>query len=62
MKVPIELPWDPNDAAILARQFIIMTKDTLDPRISFSLIMESAIAMSKIDPKAVPQEDRPSNL
>jgi hypothetical protein len=42
--------------ALVARQFIIMAKDTLDPRISLSLVMESAIAMSKVDPKTIPQE------
>jgi hypothetical protein len=41
--------------ALVARQFIIMAKDTLNPGISLSLIMESAIAMSKVDPQTVPQ-------
>jgi hypothetical protein len=41
--------------ALVARQFIIMAKDTLDPRIALALVMESAIAMSKVDPQTVPQ-------
>jgi hypothetical protein len=45
----------PLVTALVARQFILMAKDTLDPRISLSLVMESAIAMSKVDPKAIPQ-------
>jgi hypothetical protein len=49
----------PLVTALVARQFILMAKDTLDPRISLSLVMESAIAMSKVDPKAIPQK-RPS--
>lgn len=42
-------------ASIAAQQLLILTKDTLDPRVGLALIMESAIAMSKIDPKTVPQ-------
>jgi hypothetical protein len=41
--------------ALVAQQFVTMTKDTLDPRIGLALLMESAIAMSKVDPKTVPQ-------
>jgi hypothetical protein len=41
--------------ALVARGFILRTKGTLDPRLSLSLVMESAIAMSKVDPKTVPQ-------
>lgn len=41
---------------LVARHFLLMAKDTLDPRISLRLIMESAIAMSKVDPTTVPQE------
>jgi hypothetical protein len=32
-----------------------MAKDIINPRISLSLVMESANAMSKVDPKAIPQ-------
>jgi hypothetical protein len=45
----------PLIAALVARQFILMARDTLDPRIALSLVMESAIAMSKVDPKTIPQ-------
>ena len=44
----------------LAQQFIRMAKDTLDPRLAFSLVMEPAIMMSKVDPKSIPQT-RPSD-
>jgi hypothetical protein len=46
----------PLVTALVARQFLQWTKDTIDPRIGLALIMESAIVMSKIDPKSVPQE------
>lgn len=45
----------PVITAVVANQLLSMTKDTLDPRIGLSLLMESAIAMSKVDPKTVPQ-------
>lgn len=41
--------------ALVAQQFMKMAKGTLDPRLSFSLIMESAITMSKVDPTTIPQ-------
>jgi hypothetical protein len=41
---------------IVARQLIVMTKNTLDPRVGFALVMESAIMMSKVDPATVPQD------
>jgi hypothetical protein len=53
MSVPEE-HW-PLVTALVARQFILMAKDTLEARISLSLVMESAIAMSKVDPDAIPQ-------
>jgi hypothetical protein len=46
----------PAVIGLVARQFVGLTKGALDPRISVQLVMESAIAMSKIDPKTVPQE------
>jgi hypothetical protein len=49
-----ELHW-PLVMALVARGFILKAKDTLDPRLACSLIMESAIMMSKVDPKTVPQ-------
>ena len=49
-----EAHW-PLVMALVAQQFIAMAKDTLDPRPMLSLMMESAIAMSKIDPTSVPR-------
>jgi hypothetical protein len=49
-----EAHW-PLVMALLAQQFIGMAKGTLDPRLALSLVMESAIMMSKVDPKTVPQ-------
>ena len=46
----------PLVTALVARQFLQWSKDTIDPRVGLALIMESAIVMSKIDPKTVPQE------
>jgi hypothetical protein len=40
---------------LVARDFVKLTKDTLDPRIGLALMMESAIVMSKVDPKTVLQ-------
>src|SRR5256885_13146268 len=37
----------PLIAALVARQFLLMSKDTIDPRVGVGLIMESAIAMSR---------------
>ena len=48
----------PLISALVARQILLLTKDTIDPRVGLALIMESAIVMSKIDPKTVPH-DRP---
>src|ERR1700730_18217940 len=45
----------PLISALAARQFLLMAEDTIDPRIGVGLIMESAIVMSKVDPKTVPQ-------
>ena len=44
-------------ASLAAQQLLIQTKDTLDPRIGLRLIMELAIAMSKVDPRTVPQSE-----
>jgi hypothetical protein len=49
-----EAHW-PLVMALVAQQFIAMAKDRLDPRPMLSLMMESAIAISKIDPTSVPQ-------
>jgi hypothetical protein len=45
----------PAILGLVARQFILMSKGTLEPGLSLRLVMESAIAMSKIDPETVPQ-------
>jgi hypothetical protein len=45
----------PLVVALVARQYILMAKDTLAPRTALSLVMESAIAMSKVDPKTIAQ-------
>ena len=45
----------PLVTALVARQFVTLAKDTLDPRIGVALLMEAAITMSKVDPKTVPQ-------
>jgi hypothetical protein len=50
----------PFVTALVARQILLMTKDTVRPRDALALMMESAIWMSKVDPKTVPQ-DRPAN-
>lgn len=46
----------PLVSALVARQFLLMAKDTIDPRVAMALIMESAIVMSKIDPASVPHQ------
>lgn len=43
----------PAVLGLVARQCILMSKDALDPALSLRLVMESAIAMSKIDPETV---------
>jgi hypothetical protein len=40
---------------IVAQHLVRRAKDVLNPRISLILLMESAIAMSKVDPATVPQ-------
>jgi hypothetical protein len=40
---------------LVARQIEPMSKTALDLKIGVSLLMECAIAMSKVDPKTVPQ-------
>jgi hypothetical protein len=54
MSVPVA-HW-PLIVALVARQFIFSAKDVLKPDVAFRLIMESAIAMSKVDPTTVRQE------
>jgi hypothetical protein len=45
----------PIVVALVAKQLITLAKDTLNPRQSVALSMESAIAASKVDPDTVPQ-------
>ena len=40
---------------MVAQQFVSQAKDVVDPRVGVALVMEAAIAMSKVDPAAVPQ-------
>jgi hypothetical protein len=44
---------------VVAAQFVIQAKDVLNPRIGVALLMESAIATSKVDAKTVPQTAPP---
>ena len=55
-----EAHW-PLVMGLVAQQFIAMAKRTLDPRLAICFVMESAIMMSKIDPKTIPQT-RPSGI
>lgn len=48
----------PLITALVARQFLLMAKDTIDPCVALALIMESAIVMSKVDPTSVPQTEK----
>jgi hypothetical protein len=50
----------PLITALVARQLLLLTKDTIDPRVGLALMMESAIVTSKLDPKTVPQQ-RPAD-
>jgi hypothetical protein len=40
---------------LVARQLVLLSKSALDLKTGVTLLMESAIAMSKVDPKTVPQ-------
>jgi hypothetical protein len=55
---PLPVKYWPFVFGLVARQYIDMAKDVLDPRLAVTLIMEAAVPMSKVDPKAVPQELR----
>lgn len=46
----------PLVTALVARQMLQWSKGAIDLRVGLALIMESAIVMSKVDPKTVPQE------
>jgi hypothetical protein len=47
-----EIHW-PIVLGLVASQYIAMTKQTLDPAIGASIIMESAVITSKVDPQRV---------
>ena len=53
---PLAVRHWPMVAAIVAQHYVAMTKDILDPRLAVLIFMESAVAMSKVDPETVPQE------
>lgn len=48
-----ETHW-PIVASIVANQFIREAKDVVGPKLGAVLVMEAAIAASKVDPKTVP--------
>jgi len=50
----------PIVCAIVAQQLIGRTKGVLDMKVAVRLVMESAIFMSKVDPRSVPQERPPA--
>jgi len=50
----------PIVCAIVAQQLIGRTKGVLDMKVAVGLVMESAIFMSKVDPRSVPQERPPA--
>ena len=55
----VPLRYWPPVIDVVAAQLVIQTKDVLDPRVGLALLMESAIAMSKVDAKTVPQTAPP---
>jgi hypothetical protein len=50
---PLQESHWPIVVSVVASQFILMTKDALNPRIGAALVMESAIIASKIDPETI---------
>jgi len=52
----IDVEHWPIICAIAAQQLIGQTKGVIDVKVALRLVMESAIAMSRIDPRSVPQE------
>jgi hypothetical protein len=55
----VPLRYWPPLMDVVAAQFVIQAKNALDPRIGLALLMESAIATSKVDAKTVPQTAPP---
>jgi hypothetical protein len=56
----IDVEHWPIICAIAAQQLIAQTKGVMDVKVALRLVMESAIFMSKIDPRSVPQEQAPA--
>ena len=56
----IDVEHWPIICAITAQQLVTQTKGVIDPKVALRLVMESAIAMSKIDPRSVPQQQAPA--
>jgi hypothetical protein len=50
---PLEPIYWPVIAGIVAAAFIVQAKGTLDPRLSYTILMESAVAASKYDPETI---------
>jgi hypothetical protein len=51
----------PIVCAIVAQQLIDQTKGVIDVKVGLRLVMESAISMSKIDPRSVLQRQAPAS-
>ena len=50
----------PIVCAVVTQQLISQVKGVLDVKVALRIAMESAIFMPKIDPKTVPQQQRPA--
>jgi hypothetical protein len=50
---PLDPIFWPAIAGIVAAAFIVQAKDTLDPRVSCTILMESAVAASKYAPETI---------
>ena len=48
----VDIEHWPVAVGIVAQQFLVMSKDVLDPELACAFIMEAAIAASKMDPDA----------
>jgi hypothetical protein len=57
----IDVEHWPIICAIATQQLIGQTKGVMDMKVALRLVMESAIAMSKIDPRSVRQEQAPNS-
>jgi hypothetical protein len=50
---PLDPIYWPAIAGIVAAAFIVQAKDTLDPRLAYTILMESAVAASKYSPETI---------